>query len=71
MKFPDFNKPPPESGVVPCAWCGDALNVFLGFEQVVCLRGRDGTVRAARPTGKYACPVCAGKLDAGENPLAI
>lgn len=71
MKFPAVNPPPPSSGVVCCHWCGEAVDVARGFEQVVCLRGRDGTMHAQRPTGKYACPACADRLDAGDNPLAV
>ena len=72
MKFPAVNPPPLESGVVPCAWCGEAVDIMRALEQVVCLRGRNGVViLAARPTGKYACVDCAQKLDAGDNPLAV
>jgi len=71
VKFPDVNKPPPGSGVVPCAWCGDAVDIGRAFKQVVCLRRKEATIRAERPTGKWACPDCADKLDAGSNPLAV
>ena len=70
MKFPDVNPPPPQSGVVPCLYCGEALDVGRALEQIIAFRARDGRLRAVKATGRWACALCVGRLEAGEHPLA-
>ena len=68
-RFPAVNPPPPSSGVVPCLYCGDALDVSKGFEQIIGLRAPSGKITVAEPTGRWACPVCVQRLEAGKHPL--
>jgi len=74
MQYPTANPPPPESGVVPCLYCGKALDVAKGYEQVVGLRcRRDGggpnQITLPKPTGRWACADCVDRLKAGVHPL--
>ena len=69
VKFPDVNPPPPQSGVVPCLYCNEALDVGRGFEQVIGLRSPSGRVSVVTATGRWVCPACAGQVEAGQHPL--
>jgi hypothetical protein len=47
------------------------VSIGRAHRQAVSLIHPDGWHRAIRETGKFACPDCADRLDAGDNPLAI
>lgn len=76
MKYPTSNPPPPKSGVVPCLYCGEALDTSKGYEQVVGLRrqrdeGGPNQITLPRPTGRWACRDCVDRLKLGIHPLQM
>jgi hypothetical protein len=74
MQFPAVNPPPPESGVVPCMFCGEATTTGRGYEQVVGFRkrrseGGANQIIQAKATERWACADCVDKMRAGLHPL--
>lgn len=69
-----MNPPPPESGVVPCLFCGEAISTGRSYEQIVGFRqhrqvGGPNQITLPKPTGRWACSDCVDRLRLGIHPL--
>jgi len=73
VKFPSINKAE-GSGIVPCLYCGEAIDTAKAYQQVVGLRHRvrrPHEVALAQPTGRWACVHCVELMERGVHPLQM
>ena len=66
---------PADEGFYPCMFCTQYVDTHRGTigEQVVAVRSSDSRggwrYRDVKTTGRYVCPRCLDRIDAGIHPL--